>query len=205
MPGVELKHITSFCWLRGSCMRATWRVPQAQVPKWITPDKANWDLHTLLSIERKLVNCCQVVWKSTWDIRVFSSFGFVTPAWAICDHFICTREANYNCFSLWLVCSLIFCCLCLKALHLRKYEDIIPAVEIYSLLALCSAASRAFNICSQAFIKLESLESLELQQQQLYEDLGLEIFTRHTPEDSRALEIDQFPDGCVHIQNNISE
>ncbi|XP_003962343.3 WD repeat-containing protein 35 [Takifugu rubripes] len=81
------------------------------------------------------------------------------------------------------------------ALHLRKYEDIIPAVEIYSLLALCSAASRAFSICSQAFIQLESLESLELQQQQLYEDLALEIFTRHTPEDSRALEINQFPKG----------
>lgn len=99
-------------------------------------------------------------------------------------------------------CCLISSCLCLKALHLRKYEDIIPAVEIYSLLALCSAASRAFNVCSQAFIKLESLESLELQQQQLYEDLALEIFTRHTPEDSRALEN---ADGCVHIQHNISE
>lgn len=128
---------------------------------------------------------------------------FVTPAWAKGNHFICTRGgANYTCFSLWLVCSLMSCCLCLKALHLRKYEDIIPAVEIYSLLALCSAASRAFNICSQAFIKLESLESLELQQQQLYEDLALEIFTRHTPEDSRALETDQFPDGCVTFQSS---
>lgn len=106
-------------------------------------------------------------------------------------------EAGYSCSSLCLIYTLIFCCLFLKALHLRKYEDIIPAVEIYSLLALCSAASRAFSICSQAFIKLESLESLELQQQQLYEDLALEIFTRHTPEDSRALESNQFPKGCV--------
>lgn len=109
-------------------------------------------------------------------------------------------EAGYSCSFRCLICTLIFSCLFLKALHLRKYEDIIPAVEIYSLLALCSAASRAFSICSQAFIKLESLESLELQQQQLYEDLALEIFTRHTPEDSRALEINQFPKGCVHKQ-----
>lgn len=101
--------------------------------------------------------------------------------------------------------DLTFCCRYLKALHLRKYEDIIPAVEIYSLLALCSAASRAFSVCSQAFIKLESLESLEPQQQQLYEDLALEIFTRHTPEDSRTLEIDQFPQGCAHLQHCVSE
>ncbi|KAG7267731.1 hypothetical protein CRUP_026079 [Coryphaenoides rupestris] len=53
------------------------------------------------------------------------------------------------------------------ALHLRDYEDIIPAVEIYSLLAVCSAASRAFASCSRAFIKLESLESLEAEQRQL--------------------------------------
>uniref|UniRef100_H3CMI1 WD repeat-containing protein 35 n=1 Tax=Tetraodon nigroviridis TaxID=99883 RepID=H3CMI1_TETNG len=82
------------------------------------------------------------------------------------------------------------------ALHLRAYEDIIPAVEIYSLLALCSAASRAFGVCSQAFVKLESLESLGPQQQQLYGDLALEIFTRHTPEDSRAPDIRQFPQGA---------
>lgn len=144
---------------------------------------------------RKLVNCCQGVWKSTQE-----SLSHLPELKEIISSV--PGGANYTCFSLWLVCSLMSCCLCLKALHLRKYEDIIPAVEIYSLLALCSAASRAFNICSQAFIKLESLESLELQQQQLYEDLALEIFTRHTPEDSRALETDQFPDGCVTFHSS---
>lgn len=82
-----------------------------------------------------------------------------------------------------------------KALHLREYEDIIPVVEIYSLLALCSAANRAFGICSQAFIKLESLENLDPQQQQLYEDLALEIFTRHAPKNNRTLELDQSSEG----------
>ncbi|XP_075964142.1 WD repeat-containing protein 35 [Anarhichas minor] len=75
------------------------------------------------------------------------------------------------------------------ALHLREYEDIIPAVEIYSLLAVCAAANRAFGTCSQAFIKLESLESLDLEQRQLYEDLSLEIFTKHTPKDSHVIEL----------------
>lgn len=65
------------------------------------------------------------------------------------------------------------------ALHLREYEDIIPAVEIYSLLAICCTANRSFGQCSQAFIKLESLESLGPAQRQQYEDLALEIFTKH--------------------------
>ncbi|KAF6724359.1 WD repeat-containing protein 35 [Oryzias melastigma] len=74
------------------------------------------------------------------------------------------------------------------ALHLREYEDIIPAVEIYSLLALCAASSRAFGTCSRAFIKLESLEGQSPDQQQLYKDLALEIFTKHAPKDSRMVE-----------------
>uniref|UniRef100_A0A668VVY2 WD repeat-containing protein 35 n=1 Tax=Oreochromis aureus TaxID=47969 RepID=A0A668VVY2_OREAU len=74
------------------------------------------------------------------------------------------------------------------ALHLREYEDVIPPVDIYSLLAVCSAANRAFGTCSQAFIKLESLESLDPEQRQAYEDLALEIFTKHSPKDSRMIE-----------------
>ena len=81
------------------------------------------------------------------------------------------------------------------ALHLRDYEDTIPAVEIYSLLAVCSAASRAFYTCSQAFMKLESLESLEPEQRQQYEDLAFEIFTKHSPKDSRPLEPHSAPEG----------
>lgn len=82
-----------------------------------------------------------------------------------------------------------------KALHLREYEDIIPAVEIYSLLAVCSSASRAFGTCSQAFIKLEALESVDPEQRLLYEDLALEIFTKHAPKDSRALQLDAASEG----------
>ncbi|XP_072314070.1 WD repeat-containing protein 35 [Eucyclogobius newberryi] len=76
------------------------------------------------------------------------------------------------------------------ALHLREYEDIIPTVEIYSLLAICASANRAFGTCSQAFIKLESLESLSAEQRQAYEDLAREIFSKHTPKDNRPLDIE---------------
>uniref|UniRef100_A0A8C9R5G6 WD repeat-containing protein 35 n=1 Tax=Scleropages formosus TaxID=113540 RepID=A0A8C9R5G6_SCLFO len=81
------------------------------------------------------------------------------------------------------------------ALYLRDYEDIIPAVEIYSLLAICSSANRAFGTCSRAFIKLESLESLSAEQRQPYEDLALQIFTKYSPKDNRKSELDSIPEG----------
>ncbi|KFO69739.1 WD repeat-containing protein 35, partial [Cuculus canorus] len=76
------------------------------------------------------------------------------------------------------------------ALHLRDYEDVIPAVEIYSLLALCACANRAFDICSKAFVKLESLDTLQPEQRQQYEDLALEIFTRHCPKSNKKSDLD---------------
>ncbi|XP_014106856.1 PREDICTED: WD repeat-containing protein 35 isoform X2 [Pseudopodoces humilis] len=76
------------------------------------------------------------------------------------------------------------------ALHLRDYEDIIPAVEIYSLLALCACANRAFDTCSKAFVKLESLETLKPEQRQQYEDLALEIFTRYRPKHNKKSDLD---------------
>ncbi|XP_043921710.1 WD repeat-containing protein 35 [Protopterus annectens] len=80
------------------------------------------------------------------------------------------------------------------ALHLRDYEDIIPPVEIYCLLALCACTNRAFGTCSKAFIHLESLESISPDQRQLYEDLALEIFTRHSPKDNKKSDLDSFPE-----------
>ncbi|XP_049640768.1 WD repeat-containing protein 35 isoform X1 [Suncus etruscus] len=78
------------------------------------------------------------------------------------------------------------------ALHLRDYEDIISAVEIYSLLALCACTSRAFGTCSKAFVKLESLDTLNAEQKQQYEELAMEIFTKHIPKDNRKSELDSF-------------
>ncbi|CAG5134548.1 unnamed protein product, partial [Candidula unifasciata] len=63
------------------------------------------------------------------------------------------------------------------ALHLRDFDDVIDPVNIYSLLALAACANRAFNVCSKAFIKLESLDSLSPEQRHHYEELALEIFT----------------------------
>uniref|UniRef100_A0A8B9JMT6 WD repeat-containing protein 35 n=1 Tax=Astyanax mexicanus TaxID=7994 RepID=A0A8B9JMT6_ASTMX len=97
-------------------------------------------------------------------------------------------------------------------LHLRDYDDIIPAEEIYSLLAICSSANRAFGTCSRAFVKLESLESLSSEQRQLYEDLALEIFTKHSPKDNRKSHMDSTDDStegklptCIVTGRSISD
>lgn len=85
------------------------------------------------------------------------------------------------------------------ALHLRDYEDIIPAVEIYSLLALCACANRAFDTCSKAFVKLESLETLKPEQRQQYEELALEIFTRYRPKYNKTPDLDDVLERCVYF------
>uniref|UniRef100_A0A8C9FCA5 WD repeat domain 35 n=1 Tax=Pavo cristatus TaxID=9049 RepID=A0A8C9FCA5_PAVCR len=85
------------------------------------------------------------------------------------------------------------------ALHLRDYEDIIPAVEIYSLLAVCACANRAFDTCSKAFVKLESLETLSQEQRQQYEDLALEIFTRHCPKNKKTDLDDVLERWVIHV------
>ncbi|CAG2063288.1 unnamed protein product, partial [Timema podura] len=43
------------------------------------------------------------------------------------------------------------------ALHLREYDDILEAEDIFSVLAIASCANGAFGTCSKAFIKLETL------------------------------------------------
>ncbi|KAJ9582947.1 hypothetical protein L9F63_022708, partial [Diploptera punctata] len=74
------------------------------------------------------------------------------------------------------------------ALHLREYEDILDMEEIYCILALASCANRAFGTCSKAFIKLESLDKVNLNKNQMneYESLAMDIFTKYTPKDARS-------------------
>nr|XP_054760120.1 WD repeat-containing protein 35-like [Lytechinus pictus] len=93
------------------------------------------------------------------------------------------------------------------ALHLREYDDILDPVDIFSILALASCANRAFGTCSKALSKLETLEGLTVEQQQQFEDLSLQIFTKHSPKDARSNKVEcpncdtVIPDSmglCVH-------
>ena len=76
------------------------------------------------------------------------------------------------------------------ALVLRDYEDVIGAVKIYSLLALTACSNRSFGTASKAFIRLESEETFSANQRKNYEELALEIFTKHSPKDSRVNKVD---------------
>ncbi|XP_063406795.1 WD repeat-containing protein 35-like isoform X2 [Mytilus trossulus] len=93
------------------------------------------------------------------------------------------------------------------ALYLREYEDIIDPCDAYSLLALAATANKAFGMCSKAFIKLETLETLTPEQRNPYEELALEIFTRHSPKDNRANKVEctscatSIPDWCTVCPN----
>lgn len=71
------------------------------------------------------------------------------------------------------------------AMQLRDYEDVLNVEDIYCLLALASCADRSFGTCSKAFIKLESLESIPEQRRIEYEELAVNIFSQHEPEDQR--------------------
>ncbi|XP_031567757.1 WD repeat-containing protein 35-like isoform X2 [Actinia tenebrosa] len=76
------------------------------------------------------------------------------------------------------------------AMHLREYEDVLDASVIFSLLALASCANRSFGTCSKAFIKLELLDNITDEQRKAYEELALEIFTKHSPKDSRGNKVE---------------
>eukprot|EP00794_Sanderia_malayensis_P012081 gene12081-13325_t len=70
------------------------------------------------------------------------------------------------------------------AVQLGDYEDLINPIDAYSLLALASVATKAFSVCSKAFIKLETITA-NPDDQKAYEELALEIFTKHPPKDAR--------------------
>lgn len=87
------------------------------------------------------------------------------------------------------------------AMHLRDYDDLISTEEIYCLLALASCANRSFSICSKAFIKLESCESIPEERRQIYSDLAINIFTKNPPKDSR----NSTKSECTYCETMISD
>lgn len=74
----------------------------------------------------------------------------------------------------------------LTSLRLRDYEDVLDVEDIYTLLALSSCADRSFGTCSKAFIKLESLDQIPEQRRMEYEELAVNIFSKHDPHDNRS-------------------
>lgn len=77
------------------------------------------------------------------------------------------------------------------SLALIEYDDILDSMDIYSLLgwfftvefynffkALSSYVSGFFEVCSKAFMKLESMTNLSTDEQEIYSKLAKEIFLK---------------------------
>lgn len=73
---------------------------------------------------------------------------------------------------------------CIK---LCEYDDIIDAKDIYCLLALSSLHCSFFGVCSKAFVKLETLDSLPEKDRDEIETLAVKVFIKHAPTDPAAL------------------
>lgn len=46
------------------------------------------------------------------------------------------------------------------SLTLRNYEDLLNIEQVYSIIALAAIANSSFNIASRAFMKLESIKTV---------------------------------------------
>merc|ERR1712185_360637 len=69
------------------------------------------------------------------------------------------------------------------AIRLSEYEDVLPKVDIYCLVALSAYHCEDYYVCSRAFIKLETLDDIPADERQSFEDLAFKIFTRNSPGD----------------------
>mmetsp|Transcript_9052 Transcript_9052/g.14851 ORF Transcript_9052/g.14851 Transcript_9052/m.14851 type:complete len:1200 (+) Transcript_9052:114-3713(+) len=87
------------------------------------------------------------------------------------------------------------------ALLLREYEDILDAVDVYSLIAITSFYNKFYGQCSKAFIKLESMDDvLSQQKRDAFAILALNIFTKFPPNDPQTRRFD-----CPHCDSPVKD
>jgi WD repeat-containing protein 35 len=79
------------------------------------------------------------------------------------------------------------------AQRLTEYEDILPALEVYSLVALTAFMNGHYEQCSLAFMKLETDKDIPEDRRKAFADLALEIFSLHPPIDPEASDRKQCP------------
>jgi len=69
------------------------------------------------------------------------------------------------------------------SIRLAEFEDILDPKHIYSIIALTSFNAQYLNICSRAFIKLETLTDLTEKERDDIQNLALTIFLAMAPND----------------------
>jgi hypothetical protein len=73
------------------------------------------------------------------------------------------------------------------SIKLCEYDDILSPRDIYSLLALTSFSNKFYAICSQAFVKLETLQDTPADERDAIETLAVKVFVRNAPSDPISL------------------
>ena len=86
----------------------------------------------------------------------------------------------------------------LTAIRVSEYEDVITKKDIYSLVALCALHAEDYNVCSKAFIKLETLDDNTEEDKAAYEKMAFAIFVKHPPNDD-AITIDPCYIECLDM------
>ncbi|KAI3420246.1 WD repeat-containing protein 35 [Globodera pallida] len=79
------------------------------------------------------------------------------------------------------------------ALTLIAYDDLLEAIEVYSLLALTSYLTEHYGICSKAFMKLETMAFIPKDEREVYADLSMQIFVKNEPKDSSMAPLAECP------------
>lgn len=69
------------------------------------------------------------------------------------------------------------------SIRLAEYEDVLEPRDIYSLIALTAYHNEYYGVCSRAFIKLETMQTLSEEERDNIQSLALQIFTKKTPHD----------------------
>ena len=67
------------------------------------------------------------------------------------------------------------------ALNLRRYADTLPALGVYSLLALLAYCAGYYGQCSRALSRLERMPECTPEQRDAFAELASSIFIKHTP------------------------
>ena len=77
----------------------------------------------------------------------------------------------------------------ITAVRCGQYDDVLGTKEASSIIALTSFYNKHFGTCSKAFIQLECQKGLPQKELDEYIGLGVDIFSRHPPQDpdSKAL------------------
>jgi WD repeat-containing protein 35 len=89
------------------------------------------------------------------------------------------------------------------AIRCKDFEDVLDPVDLHSLIALIACHNKFYNICSQAFIKLETQDSAE--KCEAYANLALQIFTKHAPQDPSSVNYECFSCGYQLLKDWNSE